>query len=648
MRILALTYYKFLRFFLLVGLSCLNLSLFGQTTPTAKLLSTNGETWNGGSFPCGMTPNAEHYKKDCKYLKGRIGYLSNDDYGGKNVVSVKRVTKAEGEAFVAQTPQKYFRKTCLSVSYDKDWVGGATTDKIDPTYPAIVYAYSVEIDDKPGCYDIYYYVSDDSNPLVEGSVKKLFKTGSCTDACPAGGNEPMYSDLSGLAYWDFENISDMQQMFANCTQLIEIELNGTFLGPIGSMFSNCKSLESIKITGITNKLTSMKEMFKGLSNLHDVMISGDFSGVTSTMGMFNGCSSLEDVNLIGSFSSQLKEANQMFNSCTSLPSVCISGTFENVTTTQLMFNNCRELVTVDIPGNLLKNTNTNQMFQNCQKLENITNDLTFGSSLTNMEYMFSNCMSLTELTLKGVFSGVTTTSNMFNSATGLTSVSIGDGNANFSSLLNAKEMFQKWPESKYDVFKEIVSQMTLDIDKFPGGKTDPYKMTKSDITGRWKGGVDGDTVVTANGLVYRMDNGYMTYWHILPIDLWKFNVSQDNDNLLFFWKTACETNNECFILEYSLDGSSYSTIARVAGAGNSSRINSYSAVWESVPYTGMLYFRLKQCDFSGHITYSNVLVYNMTCNPCKNDSLPKIYYGKSQYRIYNKKLIFCKGDNERE
>ena len=190
--------------------------------------------------------------------------------------------------------------------------------------------------------------------------------------------------------------------------------------------------------------------------------------------------------------------------------------------------------------------------------------------------------------------------------------------------------------------------MNLDIDNFPGGENKLYKVNSKSPAGRWRGGVDGDTVVTANGLVYRMKNGYMTYWHILPIDLWKFNVSQDNDNLLFFWKTACETNNECFILEYSLDGSSYSTIARVAGAGNSSRINSYSAVWESVPYTGMLYFRLKQCDFSGHITYSNVLVYNMICNPCKNDSLPKIYYGKSQYRIYNKKLIFCKGDNERE
>lgn len=614
-----------------------------------------------------MEPNENNGIYNEAYLKARLGYLCDDDFGGKNLVNLIRLEKAEGEAFVNRVPKEYFRRTCLSVSYDKDWVtwpddatrnNTSDVDGIvipDSRYPAVVYAYSVPNAEHPGCYDVYYYVSDDSKPLVTGTCAKLFKTGFDKNETCSGQTvyyTSNYEDLSGIAYWDFENVTNLDQMFANCTKIIDIDLNGVFSNSSGisTMFKNCTSLESVSITGITNKFTSFASMFENLLTLKDVAISGDFSGVKTAKKMFSGCISLTTVDLDGNFLN-LTDAEKMFQSCTSLPEVTLSGSFKNVTTTHTMFNNCPKLVSVNMPGDLVKNTITYQMFQNCIKLTTITNDLTFSNTLTNMGYMFSGCSVIPSIVLKGDFSGVQHTQNMFNNSTNISSIVIGDpvtGIANFSSLTNAEEMFKSWPEGKYDVFKSMISQMNLDIDNFPGGKNKLYKVNGKSPAGRWRGGVDGDTVVTANGLVYRMDNGYMTYWHLLPIDLWKFNVSQDNDNLLFAWETACETNNECFILEYSLDGLSYSTIAQIAGAGNSSRINSYSTVWEAVPYTGMLYFRLKQRDFSGHITYSNVIAYNMICNPCKDDSLPKIYYGTSQYRVFNKKLIFCKGDNNKE
>lgn len=662
------TYCIFLRYFLIACLLCLNFSSFAQTS-TAKLLNPDGNAWqnSGYSWACNMEPNENNGIYNEAYLKARLGYLCDDDFGGKNLVNLIRLEKAEGEAFVNRVPKEYFRRTCLSVSYDKDWVtwpddatrnNTSDVDGIvipDSRYPAVVYAYSVPNAEHPGCYDVYYYVSDDSKPLVTGTCAKLFKTGFDKNETCSGQTvyyTSNYEDLSGIAYWDFENVTNLDQMFANCTKIIDIDLNGVFSNSSGisTMFKNCTSLESVSITGITNKFTSFASMFENLLTLKDVAISGDFSGVKTAKKMFSGCISLTTVDLDGNFLN-LTDAEKMFQSCTSLPEVTLSGSFKNVTTTHTMFNNCPKLVSVNMPGDLVKNTITYQMFQNCIKLTTITNDLTFSNTLTNMGYMFSGCSVIPSIVLKGDFSGVQHTQNMFNNSTNISSIIIGDpvtGIANFSSLTNAEEMFKSWPEGKYDVFKSMISQMNLDIDNFPGGKNKLYKVNGKSPAGRWSGGVDGDTVVTANGLVYRMDNGYMTYWHLLPIDLWKFNVSQDNDNLLFAWKTACETNNECFILEYSLDGSSYSTIAQLAGAGNSSRINSYSTVWESVPYTGMLYFRLKQRDFSGHITYSNVIAYNMICNPCKDDSLPKIYYGTSQYRVFNKKLIFCKGDNNKE
>lgn len=668
------TYCKFLQYFLIACLLCLNFRSFAQTS-TAKLLNPDGNAWqnSGYSWACNMEPNENNGLYNESYLKARIGYLCDDDFGGMTLVNLIRLEKEEGEAFVNREPQEYFRRTCLSVSYDKDWVtwpDAATRNNTsdvegivipDSRYPAVVYAYSVPNAEHSGCYDVYYYVSDDSYPLVTGTCAKLFKTGFDSEQT-CGGQKIFYTsnyeDLSGIAYWDFENVTSMDQMFANCTKIIDIDLNGVFSNSSGisTMFKNCTSLESVSITGITNKFTSFASMFENLLNLKDVAISGDFSGVKTAKKMFSGCISLTTVDLDGNFLN-LTDAEKMFQSCTSLPEVTLSGSFKNVTTTHTMFNNCPELVSVTMPGDLLKNTTTFQMFQNCKKLMTITNDLTFSNTLTNMGYMYSGCSVIPSIVLKGDFSGVIHTHNMFNSTTGLSEISVADGNADFSSLSNIEDMFKKWTEEKYGLFTDFISQINIDIDKIQGGRSivkygstnfKVYLANSSNPAGRWKGGVDGDTVVTANGLVYRMDNGYMTYWHLLPIDLWEFNVSQDNDNLLFAWETACETNNECFILEYSLDGLSYSTIAQIAGAGNSSRINSYSTVWEAVPYTGMLYFRLKQRDFSGHITYSNVIAYNMICNPCKDDSLPKIYYGTSQYRVFNKKLIFCKGDNNKE
>jgi len=973
------TYCNFIRYFLIACLLCLNLSLFGQTTPTAKLLNPDGNAWqnSGYSWACNMEPNANNGVYDESYLKARIGYLCDDDFGGMNLVNLIRLEKDEGEAFVNREPQEYFRRTCLSVSYDKDWVtwpddatrnGKTDVNGIvipDSRYPAVVYAYSVPNAEHAGCYDVYYYVSDDSNPLVTGTCAKLFKTGFDSEQT-CGGQKIFYTsnyeDLSGIAYWDFENVTSMDQMFANCTKIIDIDLNGVFSNSSGisTMFKNCTSLESVSITGITNKFTSFASMFANLLNLKDVTISGDFSGVTTSSSMFSGCINLTSADLEGEFK-VLSGMTNMFLNCKSLKSasitehgddadVSLKGDFSKVTSLGSLFNGCSELQTVlidDVFGDTPKITSTSAMFYNCSKLTTCDLNIVFGPALTNMKSMFSGCKelpsvvvrcddfsnitttnsmfnncyaltsallegivkdfsstledmanmfyackklssisitengddadvslqgdfsgvktlsstfrycdalkdvllqgnfsslnnitnifsncnmlentelngtfssltslnslfsghdklrtailkgdfnsvnsinntfknctlldevvfdgifsninslaslfhnnaSLSKATIKGSFNALESMSSMFNSCTNLSSVVVdgdfpllttmanmfykcekiksvainddvsanatikgafpnvtniesmfryctglqsaivngfesletlkgvfsycsdletvslsGDfsnvttteemfrnslnlstiefsGDADFSSLVSAQNMFTQWSELKYEVFKSMLSQMTLDIDKFPGGKTNPYRVTNSNISGRWSGGVDGDTVVTANGLVYRMDNGYMTYWHLLPIDLWKFNVSQDNDNLLFAWKTACETNNECFILEYSLDGLSYSTIAQLAGAGNSSRINSYSTVWESVPYTGMLYFRLKQRDFSGHITYSNVIAYNMICNPCKDDSLPKIYYGTSQYRVFNKKLIFCKGDNNKE
>ena len=90
---------------------------------------------------------------------------------------------------------------------------------------------------------------------------------------------------------------------------------------------------------------------------------------------------------------------------------------------------------------------------------------------------------------------------------------------------------------------------------------------------------------------------------LLPIELTYFEVSQQGNEVFFEWET--ETNNDYFTIEQSIDGISFHEVARISGAGTTSLSNSYEY---SLPATfnGLMYFRLKQTDYNGDYSYSQV------------------------------------------
>ena len=96
-----------------------------------------------------------------------------------------------------------------------------------------------------------------------------------------------------------------------------------------------------------------------------------------------------------------------------------------------------------------------------------------------------------------------------------------------------------------------------------------------------------------------------TGWNPLPIELLNFNATPCNNNVCLNWATASETNNDYFTIEKTKDAVNYDFVAKVAGAGNSSIRRDYSTL-DIAPYEGISYYRLKQTDFNGHFTYSNL------------------------------------------
>ncbi len=94
----------------------------------------------------------------------------------------------------------------------------------------------------------------------------------------------------------------------------------------------------------------------------------------------------------------------------------------------------------------------------------------------------------------------------------------------------------------------------------------------------------------------------------LPVDLVNFTgVHIKNTANHLRWSTASELNNDYFDLERSFDGREFEPIAQIEGFGTTSEMNSYE-FYDQDYKQGTHYYRLKQVDYDGRYTYSEVVV----------------------------------------
>ena len=107
----------------------------------------------------------------------------------------------------------------------------------------------------------------------------------------------------------------------------------------------------------------------------------------------------------------------------------------------------------------------------------------------------------------------------------------------------------------------------------------------------------------------------------LPIELINFNAQCDNNIITLSWSTASEINNDYFTVEKSFDAQNFKIFTTVTGAGYSNSILNYSVVdnsFENKEHRN-IYYRLKQTDFDGRFTYSDII--KVSCSPTSNESL---------------------------
>jgi hypothetical protein len=116
----------------------------------------------------------------------------------------------------------------------------------------------------------------------------------------------------------------------------------------------------------------------------------------------------------------------------------------------------------------------------------------------------------------------------------------------------------------------------------------------------------------------------------LPIELIDWTVKWLDNNKtrsILNWTTASEINSAHFEIQHTEDLSSWTVIGSIQASGNSSSTINYEYI-DNNPYSKITYYRLKQVDYDGSFTYSNILaltkdntvieIINIYPNPVEN------------------------------
>lgn len=113
----------------------------------------------------------------------------------------------------------------------------------------------------------------------------------------------------------------------------------------------------------------------------------------------------------------------------------------------------------------------------------------------------------------------------------------------------------------------------------------------------------------------------------LPITLKSFTAKALGSQVNLEWTTSSERNNDYYTIERSDDGKNFAKIGQLKGAGNSQQLLDYYFVDEK-PFSGVNYYRIRQTDFDGKSSLTEVKAvkilsgndksFNLYPNPAKH------------------------------
>jgi hypothetical protein len=102
-----------------------------------------------------------------------------------------------------------------------------------------------------------------------------------------------------------------------------------------------------------------------------------------------------------------------------------------------------------------------------------------------------------------------------------------------------------------------------------------------------------------------------TPFNPVPVELTSFTAISNGNTITLNWSTATETNNSGFEIERAANNSNFVKIGFIPGAGTTTDIRTYSFVDNNLN-AGSYSYRLKQIDFDGSFSFSDVVNVDVT------------------------------------
>ena len=394
---------------------------------------------------------------------------------------------------------------------------------------------------------------------INKKIKKVVFDASFANARPTSCYMWFYgcenlTTIEGFEYFNTENVTNMRDMFGDCTSLKSLDLtnfNTENVTDMYSMFAYCKSLESLDLTNFnTAKVTNMEGMFQSCYALKTIYASDKFvtDQVTEGTGMFSDCLNLKDYT---SSKEDPTYANcgptgyftygrgyAMFDNATetltfSYKGFKPEGAYElnegGNTPEWISKNSYVKKVVFDASFANARPTSCNEWFFSCSNLTTIEGiEYLNTAKVTNMNYMFDNCESLKSLDLtKFNTENVTSMKFMFEAYTTLTSLDVS--NFNTAKVTEINYMFSNCSAltTIYASDNFVTDQVTYGNNMFNGcEKLNGYDGSKTDHTyanyitgyfsklvgknGNEKIGASGETL-TAASLALDDDKDFVAY-----------------------------------------------------------------------------------------------------------------------------------------
>jgi Leucine-rich repeat (LRR) protein len=398
---------------------------------------------------------------------------------------------------------------------------------------------------------------------------------------------PDLTGQNGLSYFDasYNQITgSLPTWIGDLTNLYGLYLNNNSLsGDIPSQIGTLSNLNYLDLSN--NQFSGTLPDLSGLTNLSELSLSyNSFSFDETIPSQIFTLTSLQYLDLEGlditgtlptglATLTSLQSLDMSNNTVTTIPpalSALKSLSYLSISNNQLGragtigLTNLPALQSLDVSGNQL----TDSEWLELSALTSLTYLNLTSNQLTSVPTSIGRLTSLQTLYLS--FNNISTISSALNNLTNLQGLSF------YSNNLSLLELGTNTSLTFLDVrLNSLLTTVYVWTLPFPPAGVNAYK----DEQTNW--------VLSL----------------LLPIELSAFNGNYINGQVLLNWKTASEKNNLGFDIERSADKVTFTKIGFVKGSGTTTESKTYQFA-DNFNKIGIVYYRLKQTDYTGEISYS--------------------------------------------